>query len=259
MQGNLYGVSDDDEKVHGEHVSRMVAFYSRTSRKYNAWHWDQKNRSCHDFAVGEILKTMKEVGGVSLLDVACGTGRATRAALDNGFDAMGLDIAPSLLEIAHQQLGIPRNRLIQGDATMLPFSENRCDCSCILGALHHTAQPHKIIAEMVRVTNKAIIVSDEANHLSGGLKHILTKLRLFKPVYRLLFRRPPRTYRRQQTSDTDGPTFDFSIEEIMPNLKSAFARFRCLTFYQVGPYQICSYNFPRLLAKQGVVVVNSKR
>ena len=258
MQENLYGAVDEDERVHGQHVSQMAAFYSRTSRQYNTWHWDQRNRSCHDFAVAEMLKTMKEVGGRSLLDVACGTGRATRAALDGGYDAVGLDIAPALLEIANQQLGVPKDRLIHADATKLPFPEDRFDCSCILGALHHTAQPHKIIGEMIRVTRKAIIVSDEANHFTGGLKQILIGLRLFKPAYWLVFRRPPRAHRRQQSSDTDGPTFDFSIEEIIPTLRSTFKRFQCLTFYKLGRYQVCSYYFPRLLAKQGVVVVKGK-
>jgi len=202
---------------------------------------------------------MREVQGNTLLDVGCGTGRGVRAALDMGYDAVGLDISPRLLEIAHQELSIPEQRLIQGDATNLPFPDKHFDVTCILGALHHSAQPDRIITEMIRVTKKAMIVSDEGNHLAGGIKLILLRLGLFKPVYWMLFRRPPRTTRRAVDSEQDGPAFVFSIEEIIPTLKVHFPRFRCLTFYRFGSAQICSYRFPRLFAKQGIVVVSRKK
>ena len=173
-----------------------------------------------------------------------------------GYDAKGLDVSMRLLEIAHKELSIPLPRLIQGDATSLPFPAESFDVTCILGALHHSAQPHKIIAEMIRITRKAIIVSDEGNHLAGGIKQVLLRLGIFKPVYWMLFRRPPRVQRREVNSDEDGPAFIFSIEEIIPTLQLHFPRFRCLTFYRLGSSQICSYHFPRLFAKQGIVVVS---
>ena len=116
--------------------------------------------------------------------------------------------------------------------------------------------PRVVIAEMMRVAKNAIVVSDEANGLSGGIKSILVRLGLFAPIYRLLFRRPPRQHRRQLNSDGDGPTFVFSIEEIIPQLKSRFSNFKCLTFYRIGPWQICSYHFPRIFAQQGVITVS---
>jgi ubiquinone/menaquinone biosynthesis C-methylase UbiE len=250
---------DEDSALHSDHLQRMADYYSRTGHQYNSWHCDRNNSSSHNFAVREIATTMREVCATTLLDVGCGTGRGVRAALDLGYDATGLDISPNLLAIAHRELAIPESRLILGDATNLPFPANSFDVTCILGALHHSAQPHRIIAEMIRVTKKAIIVSDEANHFSGGVKQVLLWLGLFQPVYRLIFRRPPRTHRRQTNSEEDGPTFIFSLEEIIPLLKSHFPRFRCLTFYRFGPYQICSYRFPRLFAKQGIIVASRKK
>lgn len=255
----ILGAAPEDDALHKDHVRRMVEYYSRTGPQYNTWHCDRGNSSSHNFAVREICRTMREVHANSLLDVGCGTGRGVRAALDLGYDAVGLDISADLLDIARKELSIPGERLIQGDATKLPFPDNRFDVSCILGALHHSAQPHKIITEMIRVTTKAIVVSDEANHLSGGVKQVLLKLGLFELVYRLLFRRPPRTFRRQTDSAQDGPTFIFSIEEIIPTLKRHFPRFRCLTFYKFGHYQICSYRFPRLFAKQGIIVASREQ
>src|SRR6266576_594557 len=247
---------NQDDALHSDHLRRMAEYYLRTGHQYNSWHCNRDDSSSHNFAVREIVTTMREFHATTLLDVGCGTGRGVRAALDMGYDAVGLDISANLLAIACRELAIPEIRLIHGDATKLPFPANSFDVSCILGALHHSAQPDKIIAEMIRVTRKAIIVSDEANHLSGGVKQVLLRLGLFKPVYWLIFRRPPRTHRRQTNSEEDGPTFIFSIEEIIPLLRSHFPCFRCLTFYKFGRYQICSYRFPRLFAKQGIIVVS---
>jgi ubiquinone/menaquinone biosynthesis C-methylase UbiE len=253
-----YGQIDESSSLHQEHIERMIKYYDQTASNYNTWHCDPNNESSHNFAVREILQTMRDLKAASLLDVCCGTGRAIRAALDNGYIATGIDASPSLIEIGCRELSIPKECFIVGDATNLPFQDNSFDVSCILGALHHTAQPRRIVTEMVRVTKKAIIVSDQANNLSGGIKHLLISLGLFDPIYRLIFRRKPRTHRRQGMSDSDGPTFDFSIEEIMPILRQNFSEFRCFTFYRVGSHQFASYRFPRLFANQGVITVINK-
>ncbi len=236
----------------------MVKYYDQTASNYNTWHCDPNNESSHNYAVREILQTMRSLNATSLLDVCCGTGRAVRVALDNGYNARGIDVSPSLIEVGCRELSIPKECLVAGDATNLPFQDNEFDVSCVLGALHHTAQPHRIVTEMIRVTKKAIIVSDEANHFSGGIKHLLIVLGLFDPIYRMIFRRKPRTHRRPVMSDSDGPAFNFSIEEIIPILRQNFSEFRSLVFYRVGSHQFVSYRFPRLFAKQAVVTVVNK-
>jgi SAM-dependent methyltransferase len=195
---------------------------------------------------------MQEVDGKTLLDVGCGTGRGVRAALDMGYDAVGLDISPRLLEIAHKELAIPEHRLIQGDATNLTFPDRHFDVTCILGALHHSAQPLRIIEEMIRVTKKAMVISDEGNHLTGGIKQVLLRLGI-KPVL-MLFRRPPRTNRRAVDSEQDGPAFVFSIEEIIPTLKLHFPRFRCLTFIGLPQRRFSSSGFPDCSPARNIVV-----
>jgi len=238
----------------------MVAYYQRAAVRYNTEHFNLDDPdSGHNIGGREILAIMKATNSKSLLDVCCGTGRGVKAALDNGFEAKGVDISPDLLKIAHEEWGVPRELLQEADATKLPFPDNSFDVSCIFGALHHTAMPRQIVSEMVRVSRRAIVISDGANHFHGGIKKILVKLGLFEPIYRLIFRRPPRQSRRQVVSEGDGPTFVFSVDEVIPLLRENFEDLRCCSFYRVGKFGTWSYKLPRLFAESAVVTVWNKR
>ncbi len=252
------GRSGESRALHDRHIEEMRGYYSRTASQYNDWHCDTAADSNHNFAVSEVLRLLKRHPSSTLLDVACGTGRCIAAALAAGFDAQGIDLCAELLALAEKELSIPRQKLHCGDATALPFRDNSFDVSCILGALHHSAMPHTIITEMVRVTRHAIVISDEANHLHGGVRQLLMACGIFEPIYRLLFRRPPRTARRGVNSDGDGPGFDFTIEELVPALKTQFASFKSTAFYRIGRLNVRATWLPRLFATQAVVVVEKK-
>ncbi len=252
------GAPSESRSLHEDHIHRMRDYYRRTAVQYNSLHYTLSDDDSHNCAVKELLKLLAEDRASTLLDVACGTGRGIRTALDAGFEAEGIDLCPELLDVAEKDLKIPRSRLHCGDATQLPFSDNSFDVSCILGALHHSAMPHTIISEMVRVTRRAIVISDEANHLHGGVRQLLIKLGIFGPVYRLLFRRKPKTVRRTGNSEGDGPTFEFTIEEIIPTVKRRFEKVKCLVFYRFGKFQFCGFRLPRLFARQGIIVAQKK-
>lgn len=249
-----YNDPDEDNLTHNEHIQKMLTYYSNTSHLYNTWHCDPNNSSSHNFAVRELVKLSNKLNAKSILDVCCGTGRALRNALDQGIDAYGIDISPDLINRAVSELDIPRNRLSVGDATTMPFNDSQFDICCILGALHHTAQPKAIISEMLRISKKGVIVSDEGNHFSGGIKSILLSFGLFEPVYRVLFRRPPRKARRRTNSEGDGPAFVFSVEEVIPQIREKFPVIKTLTFYKFFGSQTCAFWYPRLFAKQVIVI-----
>jgi ubiquinone/menaquinone biosynthesis C-methylase UbiE len=237
----------------------MVEYYGRTASHYNEWHLDPNDNSNHNRAVRVVLKLLAEAPGSKLLDVCCGTGRCLRAALDAKFDARGIDISPEMLQVAEQDLKIPRERLQCGDATRLPYPDNAFDFSCVLGALHHCAIPDAIVSEMARVTSRTIVISDEGNRLSNGVKSILIKLGLFNVVYRMIFRRAPRVGRKLVNSQEDGPAFDFTIEELLPRIKRDYKRVKCLTFYRIFGRDVSAYWFPRVFARQVVVIATDKR
>lgn len=248
------GERDEDEATHAEHVGRMKEYYAKTAHLYNSWHCDPSNNSSHNYAVRELIALAQSSGARSVLDVCCGTGRAIKSMLDLGLDAHGIDISAELVELGVSEIGVPRERFSVGDATALPFADKQFDISCILGALHHTARPQAIIAEMLRISRLGIVVSDEGNRLFGGVKSVLKSMGIFDPLYRMIFRRPPRESRREFFSDGDGPTFVFSVEEIIPQIKAVFPAMKTLTFYRWGKIQTCAFWYPRLFAKQVVVV-----
>jgi ubiquinone/menaquinone biosynthesis C-methylase UbiE len=248
----------EDQRIHQEHVSKMKDYYAKTAHLYNSWHCDASNDSSHNYAVRELIQLVDKLQAKSVLDVCCGTGRAIKGMLELGINAHGIDISPDLIQVGVSELGIPSDRLSTGDATSLPFKDCQFDVSCVLGALHHTAKPRQVVAEMLRVSKLGIVVSDEGNHLSGGIKSLLVSMGIFEPIYRLIFRRPPRRARSQGYSDGDGPTFVFSVEEVMPQIKETFAALKTLTFYKCGGFQTCAFWYPRLFARQVIVIASNR-
>jgi ubiquinone/menaquinone biosynthesis C-methylase UbiE len=142
------GQSGESKALHGEHISNMRDYYARTAEQYNAWHCDASNDSCHNCAVSQIMDLLLKDKTQTLLDVGWGTGRCIRVALDLGIDVQGIALLPELLAVARTQFKIPADRLHCGDATNLPFASNSYNTTCVLGALHHSARPHTIIAEI---------------------------------------------------------------------------------------------------------------
>jgi len=116
--------------------------------------------------------------------------------------------------------------------------------------------PERIISEMLRVTRYAVVVSDSGNNFHGGVRQILKRLGVFKPVYQMVFRRPPRTLRRRIDSEGDGPTFDFSIEEIAPMIAAVFPKVKRYQFYRLGGTRFFSRFYPKIFARQVVLIAH---
>jgi ubiquinone/menaquinone biosynthesis C-methylase UbiE len=246
--------SAPESNDHLLHIQQMTDYYAKTAGEYNAWHVDSNPRSVHNRAVEQVLRLLAAGKDRTLLDICCGTGRAVKAVRDRGYHAAGIDISKELLDAGMREFGLPSDALRAGDATLLPYADASFDIACVLGALHHSARPEAIVHEACRVSKSGLVVSDEGNGLSGGVKHLLQRLHIFTPVYRLIFRREPRKHRRASHSENDGPTYVFSAEEILPIVKSAFTHVRCIAIYRLGTWQIASRYLPRLFAKHVIIV-----
>lgn len=91
--------------------------------------------------------------GGAALDVACGSGRLTRALAGltgAGGHVVGLDFSPAMLAIARRDQ--PRLEFVEGDALELPFADATFDAATMAFGLRNLADPARGLREMRRVT-----------------------------------------------------------------------------------------------------------
>ncbi|GLY34172.1 similarity with UbiE/COQ5 methyltransferase [Amycolatopsis sp. NBRC 101858] len=106
---------------------------------------------------GEIrlaTKLLDLAPGDTALDVACGTGRFTRAfgtAVGPGGLAIGLDGARTMLAKAVAETGPASVAYLRADAVHLPLRESTVDGVCCFAALHMFAEPETALDSFARV------------------------------------------------------------------------------------------------------------
>ncbi|MFJ9787300.1 class I SAM-dependent methyltransferase [Amycolatopsis sp. NPDC101161] len=92
--------------------------------------------------------------GDTALDVACGTGRFTRAfgtAVGPNGLAVGLDGARTMLDKAVAEGGPDSVAYLRADAVRLPLKESTVDGVCCFAALHMFAEPETALDSFTRV------------------------------------------------------------------------------------------------------------
>ena len=116
-----------------------------------------------------------------LLDVACGTGdiAIAAAALHADIKAVGLDFVKEMTDKARiktEKAGFgSRIRLVRGDATLLPFTDNSFDAALIAFGIRNIPDRREALREMRRVV------------VPGGrvmvLEMVLPRHRFFRSIY----------------------------------------------------------------------------
>jgi len=95
--------------------------------------------------------------GERVLDIGTGTGRFLRPLINAGIDAYGFDISMSMLRKARAK-GL--TKLVQGDATRLPFSNGSFKASLVTNVLHLVPGWKYLMLEACRVSTRAVIAVD---------------------------------------------------------------------------------------------------
>lgn len=87
--------------------------------------------------------------GDRVLDLCCGQGSLTAAIAERGAEATGLDFSPEM--VARARRAAPAAKIVEGDATVLPFGDAGFDAViCNFGMMHIADQP-KALSEIRRV------------------------------------------------------------------------------------------------------------
>jgi ubiquinone/menaquinone biosynthesis C-methylase UbiE len=111
--------------------------------------WDGWLAQVTSQAINPILDSLGDLNGKRLLDVACGTGHLSGAALERGAICEGVDFAPTMVALAQDHY--PKATFHAGDATQLSHEENTFDAvACSFGILH-IDNPEAAIREAFRV------------------------------------------------------------------------------------------------------------
>lgn len=140
------------------------------------WEGQRKRRHPSDPIISAFVrpkldfmrKYMALPASPQILDVGCGNGYYTYYFQELG-RGVGLDYAAAMLKLN------PCSDLVRASALRLPFADGAFDLSFCSNLLHHLAEPLAVIAEMKRVSQRYVVISEPnrnnpANLLLGLVK-----------------------------------------------------------------------------------------
>lgn len=109
------------------------------------------------------LKMYPPREGMRVLDVGCGTGTNLSLYHPAGCEVFGIDLSPTMVEMARQKLG-DRAEIHLGNASQMPYEDNLYDLVTTMMTLHEMSDQIRftVMSEMVRVVKSKgyILVTD---------------------------------------------------------------------------------------------------
>jgi len=102
-----------------------------------------------------VLKVARPKEGMKVLEVGCGTGANLDLFARAGCEVSGIDLSPSMMEIAQRKLG-DRADLRVGDASSMPFDDGSFDLVVAFLTLHEMPADVRapVVSEMARVVGE---------------------------------------------------------------------------------------------------------
>ena len=143
----------DDEMPEAEKM-KQINFYNEDSDEYDenmesTPFWKANDWNC----INEWLPKIKP--GQLMLDIGCGTGRASIPFAREGVNVIGFDISEGMVTWAREksiELGLEDcTDYLVGDAENPPFQDEAFDHVIVFGVLHHVPEPIKVLKNIRRL------------------------------------------------------------------------------------------------------------
>jgi ubiquinone/menaquinone biosynthesis C-methylase UbiE len=144
-------------------------YYIDTAAEYDIMHVHEGADPEHELAFFYMCSMIEKLKINSVLDVGAGTGRVVKD-LQKKYPQLkvtGIEPVAALREQGYKK-GISRDDLVDGDGKKIHFAEKCFDLVCAFGILHHIDKPEMVIGEMMRVSKRAIFISDSNNFGQGS-------------------------------------------------------------------------------------------
>jgi ubiquinone/menaquinone biosynthesis C-methylase UbiE len=100
-------------------------------------------------AVSALLDEADVQAGMRVLDIGTGGGDGAAAAAERGADATGVDVSPSMVELAARRH--PKAAFVEASATNLPFADGSFDAAVGNIVIQHVGEPERAARELARV------------------------------------------------------------------------------------------------------------
>jgi ubiquinone/menaquinone biosynthesis C-methylase UbiE len=129
---------------------------------YSAWaaNYDKPGNPLIDAEQPVVHGIVRPLPAGRALDAACGTGRHAAFLASQGWDVVGVDTTPAMLDVARTKL--PDAELHVGDLHALPLDDASVDLTVCALALCHIEPLEPAVAELARVTRPGghVVLSD---------------------------------------------------------------------------------------------------
>jgi ubiquinone/menaquinone biosynthesis C-methylase UbiE len=137
--------------MHARWLGATQRMFDRRGHGYHSIAWRVARRLYRGVAAEVAAGGLAE--GAAVLDIGTGPGHllAEIAALRPDLRLTGIDLSPTMIEVARQTVAGNGVRLDIGDAARMPYPDGSFDLIVSTISLHHWQEPERVAAEAFRV------------------------------------------------------------------------------------------------------------
>lgn len=157
--------------------TKQQEFYRASADHYDAMLNEPERR----ITLLYVSSFLRQLEAKSVLDVGCGTGRALKYLVSNNPNVKltGIEPVQELIDQARMKPELDSCEFYIGNGEKLPYKDDAFDVVCAFAVLHHVPSPNKVVAEMMRVAQRAVFISDSNRFGQGRRAACLFKVTLW--------------------------------------------------------------------------------